>query len=289
MIPIILTNQRHHNFGQNPLISQHVIKTFFNNSRQMMESNCIENNEKLEKNNIEPVEKKIKTESLDLWEEIEFQQLDEIGCNLNFLSENSQDDVNILKKSTTDLLNRFSEMTFDWNFSTNFHKKAMLLVALYLDTGINWDYRSDITGTRVLATLYFSELRAHPDGIFYYANGAWKKIKEIPESILNGLEQVFNISQIYFSQLCNSGTEKAWDVVFNTLKNAKDQSLSESNVVYGSHHWAINVGKTLKDLLARFTNTNREESILKQYGRWFQTKKPDANGKISDYDAAVRF
>ena len=38
-------------------------------------------------------------------------------------------------------------------------------------------------------------------------------------------------------------------------------------------HWACIVGRTLRDLLARYTNTSNKQSIMSQYGRWYQKKK----------------
>ena len=71
------------------------------------------------------------------------------------------------------------------------------------------------------------------------------------------------------------------------IKTINGQTLERSNIISVTSHWANNVGKTLRDLLARYTNTNREESILKQYGRWFLTNEPDANGMINFNDCTL--
>ena len=153
---------------------------------------------------------------------------------------------------TEQLLRKFDQETSEWVFQSTQQKKAILLISLYLDTGINWDYRSDITATRVLATLYHERLRAHKEGVYFYSKGHWRKILELPEEILHGLEKIFNVSQIYFFELSNLGTEKAWRIVFDTLMRLNHDSTFDSyNIASNTRHWAGLVGKTLRDLLAR--------------------------------------
>lgn len=43
----------------------------------------------------------------------------------------------------------------------------------------------------------------------------------------------------------------------------------------------------MRDLLARFTNTSKEESNLKQYCRWFQSEKPSINGIVNFNDGTI--
>lgn len=174
--------------------------------------------------------KKVKIEYLERWENDEFKTLDNEGSELAFFSDIPNENDGTIKKATKELLARFARTTESWKFSSIHHSKAALLVALYLDTGINWDFRSDITATRVLATLYNNEMRAHKEGIFYYDNGGWKKVEELPELIMNGLEQVFNIAQLYFSLLSENNTEKVWSAVFYILKSFEDKSLPKTNL-----------------------------------------------------------
>ena len=85
--------------------------------------------------------KKIKTESLEIWENDTFKQLDTMGADIEFFSDASDGTSGTLKRATEQLLVKFSRSTSNWDFPTIHHKKATLLVALYLDTGIHWDHK----------------------------------------------------------------------------------------------------------------------------------------------------
>lgn len=219
----------------------------------MMNAKCSPNN--LEIKDFEPPKKKRQNENLDRWEENEFKILDSRGAELKIIANNSNNDIDSLIYETKELLRKFSEKTADWVFESIYHRKATLLIAIYLHNGIYWDHRSDITATRVLATLYSDELRAHKEGIYHYHKGRWKKIKELPEVIMNGMEKVFNVCQLYFNLLSKSGCEKSWDAVFDNIKSFDQHSYIDSNfIAANTQHWATSVGRSLKDLLARFTN-----------------------------------
>ena len=59
------------------------------------------------------------------------------------------------------------------------------------------------------------------------------------------------------------------------------------NIIGTTTHWANTVRKTLRDILARYTNTNEEESILRQCGRWFLTDIPISNGIRNFNDCTI--
>ena len=68
-------------------------------------------------------------------------------------------------------------------------KNAIVVIALYVDSNINWDSQSDILVSRVLGTLYIGKIVAHPDGVHRYENGGFKMIEELPPEILIEIEE----------------------------------------------------------------------------------------------------
>lgn len=174
----------------------------------------------------EPTSKKVRTESLLMWEEEEFEALDSFGSELSILPDTAVDLEDCLLIETKNLLEKFNSTTQDWYYSSKHHKKATLLVGLYLETGIHWDHRSDLIATRVLATLFDENLRAHKEGIFTYSNGAWLRIKEIPESVMQGLEKMFNIAQIQCSTIAFLLSKKPLSPL--PVAGKEEQSISEN-------------------------------------------------------------
>ena len=137
--------------------------------------------------NLKPPLKKHENKYINRWESAEFTEFDLMGCELEMNPDLSTDRETLMYVMEK-LLKRFRKQVPDWKLETIHHERAILLVALHLDTGIYWDYRCDVTATRVLATLYNDELRTHKEGIFYYSKGHWRMIQDIPERIIYGLE-----------------------------------------------------------------------------------------------------
>eukprot|EP00975_Prorocentrum_lima_P035284 7412337-Prorocentrum_lima.AAC.1 len=136
------------------------------------------------------------------------------------------------------------------------HRRAMKVVALHLDAGVNWDSRSDIITTRLLGTLYGDELRAHAEGVYLYDNGAWCRIEEIPEPILRDMELVLMRAQCLYQVLMTQEIERDWTAVFDALKEV-DPNENFNPVLdceWTNRHWAGVAGKELKHIPARFTS-----------------------------------
>lgn len=75
------------------------------------------------------------------------------------------------------------------------YRRALMLVGLNLESGVNWDARSDIFTTRLLGTLLRDVLRAHTDGAHDYDNGAWVSSEEIPEPMLRAMGKALSTAQ----------------------------------------------------------------------------------------------
>ena len=239
-------------------------------------------------NESEATVKKQKMEAVEVWEEKEFQELDTLGSKLEFIPESQENFFSVLQQETEELLLRFDSEFQEYDFKTEYERKSLLLIALYLDCGINWDYRSDVTATKILSTLFGENLRAHKEGIYHYKNGSWIKMKELPEIIISDMEKVFNHAQILYDSLAGGGIEKSWAAVFYFFKTSKQNSFEISiETSIASPHWAGNISKSLWNILARFTSTSKEEIILTNFGRWFESKKPDPNGIINFTDLSV--
>ena len=157
---------------------------------------------------------------------------------------------------------------------------------MYLDCGINWDYRSDITSTKILSLLFSETLRAHKDGIFHFSNGASLQVKELPELIISDMEKIFNQTENIYRSLAEGSVEKSWSAVFYFFKNVKSETVPNDSTIPSSH-WACSVTKSLWNILARFTSTAKDEMILTQYGRWFETEKQNPSGIINFNDLTL--
>ena len=79
--------------------------------------------------------------------------------------------------------------------------RALLVVALSLQPGIQWDARSDLLVARLLGLLFAAELRAHPDSVYSYADGGWRRIQAITGSVLQKLEAALTRSRSCFISL----------------------------------------------------------------------------------------
>ena len=60
--------------------------------------------------------------------------------------------------------------------------RAILVVGLHASMDLEWDPNSDIVCARLVGTLLLGCIRAHLDAIYFYNNGAFLEIAELPET-----------------------------------------------------------------------------------------------------------
>ena len=166
------------------------------------------------------VKRAIHDVSLQMWEDDVFKDIGghvpQVSLRKDILPSETD-----LVSLTQALMEKFSVLmeSFPEPKPSGEYRRSLLVVALHLDSGVNWDARSDILTTRLLGTLFGESLRAHADGVYHYSNGAWIRVEEIPEPVLRSMEIVLTRSQCLYKHLMSLDVVREWLPVFDALKD----------------------------------------------------------------------
>ena len=119
-------------------------------------------------------------------------------------------------------------------------RRALMVIALYFESGNLWDPKSDMLLGRLIGTLAFGELRAHSDSVRRYENGAWKRIAVLPADLVTRLEDAMNLCRYLCFQLAQADVDRSWDSVFGFL--SENSQWADYRPVEGydlrARHWA---------------------------------------------------
>ena len=130
--------------------------------------------------------------------------------------------------------------------------------------------------------------QAHQEGIYAFDDGAYIKVKELPQEAMILLERAFTTAQAIFLHLCGQKCRRSADPVFDSIMDMSTEVLSTpvENANFNVKKWAGAVGKALPEISKHFKK--KKSDILDLYGLWFQTPKPPRNSSISFKDMCVR-
>ena len=81
----------------------------------------------------------------------------------------------------------------------------MRIVALYMETPTIWCGHNELLVARLLGAVFYGEIRAHPDGVYWCPNGAWVRFKELPEPLLRQMELAMLYGQRGCGECCGLG------------------------------------------------------------------------------------
>ena len=149
---------------------------------------------------------------------------------------------------------KFEAAIAGWRFPEEL-RRALLIVALHLHSGVNWDSRSDILMTKLLGALFSDRLRSHLDGIYHYANGGWRQIEEVPEPLLREMEKALASAQSLYILLMHADVPREWDATFDFLSTADLSSVAPApnDHEFNRKHWAASAGREMGHIPHRFT------------------------------------
>ena len=167
------------------------------------------------------------------------------------------------------------------------------MIALFLESDVNWDPKSDILVGRIVATLTHHTLRAHSTGVFAYNHGNWQRVEEIPIHMLMLVEISLCKAEILMAHLFDLTISRGWHDVFSTLETFDWSNLSlriDQHLWNAPKHWTAHAGRAFRDLPYRFTSSaasTRSKSLLDTYAGWFQRCRPPINNYIDLIDATL--
>ena len=143
------------------------------------------------------------------------------------------------------------------------------MLALHLESGVDWDASSDILMTKLLGTLFCDVLKAHPDGVYYYLNGAWVRVEETPEFLLRSMEVVLVKARALYKVVMESNAARDWAEVLGVFQNQViDQNPKPAcDFEFSAKHWAACAGKAVKLIPSRFIAGAMGQGLGRQFWR----------------------
>ena len=104
--------------------------------------------------------------------------------------------------------------------------RAISFVAMCVLDEAPWSSKSDLLMVNVVMLAYFSEIRAHSDGVYLYANGYFRNIEELPGSVLRALEIVVYNAGTLFRTLRMNPVVRDYDQVMEFLSTTHEDILT---------------------------------------------------------------
>ena len=144
--------------------------------------------------------------------------------------------------------------------------------------------------TKLLGTMLGDVLKAHPDGVYYYLNGAWVRVEEIPEFLLRSMEVVLVKARALYKVVMESNAARDWAEVFGVFQN---QVIGKNpkpacDFEFSAKHWAACAGKAVKFIPSRFTAGARGKALIDSFGAWYQTEMDRGKALVNFQDATLR-
>ena len=158
--------------------------------------------------------------------------------------------------------------------------RAILVVGLHVSMDLEWDPNSDLVCARLVGTLLHGFIRAHPDAIYFYNNGAFLEISELPETHIREVGDALVRAQCIFLQMAceeEGCVTRDWHSVRVWLTHQNLSLLESIQLPPKSHfkkhqkcptsEWWANAAETLARLHTRLTNRHNAQAILELVGK----------------------
>jgi hypothetical protein len=209
------------------------------------------------------------------WEDNFFEGLIDAGLELD-IQNDTDPKVESFATATQQLHEKLMNTMESWGTMPSLPKrKALLVIALYMDTNIHWDSKSDLLLARLVGTLQIGALRAHSDAVRHYSNGAWRKILVLPGHVVQEIEEALNLARYLFYHLKENIVTRSWDAVFEYLADFDqwDNYVPVEDYELLNRHWAAVAGQTLRTLPWRLASA-RSNAGLGSFATWYQEDLP---------------
>ncbi len=172
---------------------------------------------------------------------------------------------------------------------TTSQAKALSIIALYFETNVVWNDKSDLLMARVVACMGKEVLRAHSDAVRRYDNGAWGRVSALPADMVQEIETAINMARFLCSKLALADIDRNWDAVFVWLRDIVWADYSPvQDFDLQKKHWANTVAWCLGGLAWRLTSA-RGNGPMDCYAVWFQEPMPVDVRRLNFTDATIEF
>ena len=159
-----------------------------------------------------------------------------------------------------------------------------------------WGCQSDLLCARIIACCLGDRIRAHPDSVYIYQNGAFNKQTTLPIPVVRLVEQTLITTQFAIRSLAkaNLPNTSVQDVIrrlggldfTNVAFFSKRQTyLDRDDVHYDCLGWLDKI-ECLRSMMTKLTNERRGKGVIEIYGNWCQEPML-RSGTTWNYDNAT--
>ena len=209
------------------------------------------------------------------WEPACFSEWIERGPRTQFRTQ-ARPIARTLLTRTGDLLERLEETLGQWATPPpEIARNPLKIVALFLESDVNWDPKSDVLIARILGVLFSKDLRCHSTGVYEYDHGAWLRAEELSIEKILEAELVLTRAQVLFNALSQGQVQRQWSSVFDYLTGfdftGELSTPADPHLFNNPKHWTLHAGRATRDLPTRFTGTaHKGKALLDIFAAWFQ-------------------
>ena len=138
---------------------------------------------------------------LDRWEAKEYAEFQQIGDGID-VEEEVEKQPEAMMDITKAFLERLEQEVKGWATQPSQPLyDALVVVGLHVVMNIQWDPYSDLLVARLAASILFHKIMARPDAVYYYSNGAYSRVQELPPACITSIGETLIRAQCAFQTM----------------------------------------------------------------------------------------
>lgn len=168
---------------------------------------------------------------------------------------------------------------------------GLRVLALVVAMSVKFDAANDRLMAQIIYVCVGANLRAHPEGVHEYENGAWRPTEVLPDWVSDRIEVFLSVCCRVCCKLSEHDIDRSFEAVIGFIAGQPQAELdvpTTSRSFTGQNSWASTAGIAIERCSSRFTSMEKAEVVLNAFVYYFKEEQCPATSMINFVDCTLR-